>query len=134
PSGYNGAVLVLASNNTAEVSQATVEGGVIREAQPAQHQCTAFLLQAAANQQTAGILFNKICRTVVYEPAIALAIHVTGDHGFINSNTFEFLRVWGAAVAIDFSVVPGYQLARISQCAPTARFTSGGRIHPGSCR
>jgi hypothetical protein len=25
-------------------------------------------------------------------------------------------------------------LARISQCAPTARFTSGGRIHPGSCR
>jgi len=26
------------------------------------------------------------------------------------------------------------QLARKSQCAPTARFTSGGRIHPGSCR
>jgi hypothetical protein len=25
-------------------------------------------------------------------------------------------------------------LAGISQCAPTARFTSGGRIHPGSCR
>jgi putative SOS response-associated peptidase YedK len=25
-------------------------------------------------------------------------------------------------------------LAWISQCAPTARFTSGGRIHPGSCR
>jgi ABC-type multidrug transport system ATPase subunit len=24
-------------------------------------------------------------------------------------------------------------LARIIQCAPTARFTSGGRIHPGSC-
>ena len=26
------------------------------------------------------------------------------------------------------------RLARISQCAPKARFTSGGRIHPGSCR
>jgi ACS family tartrate transporter-like MFS transporter len=26
------------------------------------------------------------------------------------------------------------RLAWISQCAPTARFTSGGRIHPGSCR
>ncbi len=25
-------------------------------------------------------------------------------------------------------------LARNSQCAPTARLTSGGRIHPGSCR
>jgi hypothetical protein len=25
-------------------------------------------------------------------------------------------------------------LARLIQCAPTARFTSGGRIHPGSCR
>ena len=24
-------------------------------------------------------------------------------------------------------------LARISQCAPTAQFTSGGRIHPGNC-
>jgi transposase-like protein len=22
----------------------------------------------------------------------------------------------------------------IVQCAPTARYTSGGRIHPGSCR
>jgi hypothetical protein len=26
------------------------------------------------------------------------------------------------------------QVSSISQCAPTARFTSGGRIHPGSCR
>jgi hypothetical protein len=25
-------------------------------------------------------------------------------------------------------------LAYLIQCAPTARFTSGGRIHPGSCR
>ncbi len=25
-------------------------------------------------------------------------------------------------------------LARISQCAPTARVASGGRFHPGSCR
>jgi transposase len=25
-------------------------------------------------------------------------------------------------------------LARIIQCAPMARFTSGGRIHPESCR
>lgn len=25
-------------------------------------------------------------------------------------------------------------LAHLIQCAPTARFTSGGRIHPGSCR
>jgi hypothetical protein len=27
-----------------------------------------------------------------------------------------------------------YHLAHLIQCAPTARFTSGGRIHPGSCR
>jgi hypothetical protein len=32
----------------------------------------------------------------------------------------------------DFADPPA--LAWISQCAPTARFTSGGRIHPGSCR
>jgi len=110
PSGYGGAVFILASNNTAEVSQAEVGGGIIREAQPAQHGWTAFLLQAAADQQKVGILFNKIHSTVLYEPAVALAVHVTGDHGFINSNTFEFLRVWGAAIALDFSVVSGYQL------------------------
>jgi hypothetical protein len=110
PSGYTGAVFELASNNTAEVSQADVGGGIIREAQPAQHQWTAFWLQAAADQQTAGILFTKIHDTVIYEPATALALHVTGDHGFINSNTFEFLRVWGAGVGVDFSVVAGYQL------------------------
>ena len=26
------------------------------------------------------------------------------------------------------------KLARLIQCAPTARLTGGGRIHPGSCR
>jgi hypothetical protein len=110
PSGYTGTVFVLASNNTAEVSQAEIGGGIIREAQPAQHQWTAFLLQAAADLQTAGLLLNKIHDTVVYEPATALAVHVTGNHGFINANTFEFLRVWGAGVGIDFSIVAGYQL------------------------
>lgn len=110
PSGYAGAVFVLASNNSAEVAQAQVRGGIIRESQPAQHQWTAFLLQAAADQQPVGILFNKICDTIVYGPRVGLALHVTGDHGFINANTFEFLRVWGAGVAIDFSITSGYQL------------------------
>jgi hypothetical protein len=110
PSGYGGAVFILASNNSAEVAQTEIGGGIIRESQPAQHQWTAFLLQAAADQQTAGILFNKIRDTVVYEPAVGLALRVTGDHGFINANTFELLRVWGAGVAVDFSVVPGYQV------------------------
>jgi nitroreductase len=36
----------------------------------------------------------------------------------------EIDRMWAA----------GQYLARLIQCAPTARFTSGGRIHPGSCR
>jgi hypothetical protein len=48
----------------------------------------------------------------VREPAVGLALHVTGDHGFINANTFESLRVWGAAVGIDFSVLPGYQTGK----------------------
>jgi len=37
------------------------------------------------------------------------------------------------AFCITYTVLSSV-LARISQCAPTARFTSGGRIHPGSCR
>lgn len=110
PAGYDRAVFILASSDFAEVSQAQICGGIIRESQPAQHRWTAFLLQAAASQQSAGILFNKISSTIVYQPAIAVALHVTGNRGFINSNTFEFLRVWGAGVAIDFSVVPSYQV------------------------
>jgi hypothetical protein len=35
---------------------------------------------------------------------------------------------------ILLGIVMMLALAAISQCAPTARFTSGGRIHPGSCR
>src|SRR5205823_1881798 len=58
---------------------------------------------------TNGILFNKVRDTVVYEPAIAVALRVSGKKGFINSNTFQFLRVWGARVAIDFSVVSEYK-------------------------
>ena len=40
----------------------------------------------------------------------------------------------GGGAAFTFGTAYGVLLARISQCAPTARFTSGGRIHPGSCR
>src|SRR4051794_7244285 len=39
-----------------------------------------------------------------------------------------------AASDCDFSFSIKQLLACISQCASTARFTSGGRIHPGSCR
>jgi hypothetical protein len=31
-------------------------------------------------------------------------------------------------------VLSSDDLARLIQCAPTARTTSGGRFHPGSCR
>jgi hypothetical protein len=47
------------------------------------------------------------------------------------------VAVWlnDTILAVRHSYKPGLRLlARISQCAPTARFTSGGRIHPGSCR
>jgi hypothetical protein len=33
----------------------------------------------------------------------------------------------------DYAVAEGH-LAHISQCAPTARITSGGRFHPERCR
>src|SRR5512132_1729163 len=35
---------------------------------------------------------------------------------------------------IDEFIDAGVTLARISQCAQTARITSGGRFHPDSCR
>lgn len=115
PSGYGGAVFVFDSNNTDEVQHTEVAGGTIRESQPAQHLWTAFLLQATASDTTGqllphGIFFNKIRDTIVREPAVALALHVTGNKGFINANTFEFLRIWGAGVYVEFSVIPEYQL------------------------
>ena len=40
----------------------------------------------------------------------------------------------GSPAALPVGGKKPFALARISQCASTARFTSGGRIHPGSCR
>jgi hypothetical protein len=37
---------------------------------------------------------------------------VTGDQGFINANTFEFLRVWGAGVGVDFAAPAAYQVGQ----------------------
>jgi hypothetical protein len=37
PSNYGGAIFVFASNNTAEVSQTQISGGIMREQQPAGH-------------------------------------------------------------------------------------------------
>ena len=42
-----------------------------------------------------------------------------------------FGAAWDDAMVARWSANP---LARISQCAPTARITSGGRFHPDSCR
>ena len=42
------------------------------------------------------------------------------------------IRDRGARLAIP-GIVDLSDLAHLIQCAPTARFTSGGRIHPGSC-
>jgi hypothetical protein len=46
---------------------------------------------------------------------------------------YPFVMVVGRSGSGKSSLVYA-GLARMSQCAPTARFTSGGRIHPGNCR
>ena len=67
---------------------------------------------AALRQMTADQLLDLGTRQVVY----------------LRAGTYDGERLF-VLYAAD-----GEPLARNSQSAPTARFTSGGRIHPGSCR
>ena len=55
------------------------------------------------------------------------------NHGYKVQGHIELRGVSFRYASREADVIRKLDLARIIQCAPTARFTSGGRIHPGSC-
>jgi hypothetical protein len=108
PSGYAGAVFQLLNTDAEEVQNTTIDGGVLFE-QNAQHQWTAFLLKGSAQSIKSGILFNKISNTTLSNAKIGVKLWVTTSNSFINSNTFEFLRMWDCEAFVDFQIDPSYQ-------------------------
>ncbi len=64
--------------------------------------------------------------------ATAAPIVAAGGEAIVRRHDVTSEDDWAAATAAAVDQFGG--LARISQCAPTARVTRGGRIHPDSCR
>jgi hypothetical protein len=66
---------------------------------------TAFLLQASA-PTNAGILFNKLMNTIIYNAQIGVRLWVEGasGHDFINANAFEFLGMWFCERFVSFQI------------------------------
>ena len=122
PTGAAGSVITLIARDGAHagppslgVANTTISGGHIFEtttkAAPAQGRWTAFLLSAEANDSR-GNQFNKIRDTMVYNPGVGIALNVQGTGGYINSNTFEFLRIWGGRKFIRFDLDPNSKVVQ----------------------
>lgn len=114
PNGYSGAVFQFLSTANTDVVHAMIDGGILKEdiAQyPAKQQWTGFLFRATASgiERPKGILFSKIVNTVVLNASIGIRLVVEGEQGFINSNTFQFLRLWGHRYFIQFEILPAYR-------------------------
>jgi hypothetical protein len=108
PSGYAGSVFQLLSDDRSGVVHTMIDGGIIGESSPPQQQWTGFLLKASAATNSSGILFNKIANTVIFSAKVGIELLVDGSKGFINSNTFQFLRMWGNQTFVDFEIGPPY--------------------------
>lgn len=113
PNGYQGAVFQLSSDDGANltgVAHATIDGGLIDEATGGiagplpQGQWTAFRLHASNTSNISGMQFNKIVNTAVFNAKIGVELIVDGVQGYINSNTFEFLRLWGNRNFVNFQL------------------------------
>jgi hypothetical protein len=78
---------------------------------PAEANWTAFQLSATADNE-AGHQFNKISNTVVTNAGVGIEIDVSGQKGYINSNTFEFLRLWAGRTFIQFNLSENRQVVQ----------------------
>jgi hypothetical protein len=106
PSGYAGAVFQLLSDDSIEVAHTMIDGGMLTEDAPPQHQWTGFLLKASATGHKAGIFFNKIANTIIFNAQVGIKLLVDSNNGFINDNTFQFLRMVEQVIFVDFTIDP----------------------------
>ena len=108
PNSYNGSVFKLESRND-DVCNSIIDGGYIREAIPAggsaKRLWTGILLHASADvPRMKGVLFNKFMNTMIYDANIGIKLVVDGSQGFVNANSFQFLKMCQNNIFIDFSM------------------------------
>jgi hypothetical protein len=94
---------------------------------------TAFLLKGSATGTLTGAWFNKIAKTEATLASAGISIVVDELLGFVNSNTFEFLRTascrnFAGSEMADLDYTTG------SRSGPTASPTSSSSATPRSGR
>lgn len=111
PPNYAGSVFQLLSDDgdhIAGVTTSSIVGGRITERVPAGGQpgaaWTAFLLKGSATCQLSGVQFNKITETEVTFAGVGISIEVDQLLGYVNSNTFEFLRMHDCTTFLSFQM------------------------------
>jgi hypothetical protein len=111
PPGYAGPVFELLADdgdNLAGVTGSSIVGGRITERVPQGGQAhanwTAFLLKGSAQATLTGVWFNKIAETEVTLASVGISIVVDRLLGFVNSNTFEFLRMMNCRNFVSFEM------------------------------
>ena len=109
PTGYGGFVFRMRSRDGMTIAHSCIDGGQLTEqGSSPQRQWTALLLDAATST-SAGIMFNRLQNTIIFNAAIGLRLHVSGQLDFINANRFEFLRMWHCRRFVSFQIDPPYQ-------------------------
>jgi hypothetical protein len=111
PPNYAGAVFQLPADdgaNLAGVTNSSIVGGRITERAPEGGQAganwTAFLLKGSAKDQLTGVFFNKVAETEISLASVGISIVVNELKGFVNSNTFEFLRMQNCRNFVSFEM------------------------------
>jgi hypothetical protein len=111
--GYSGSVFKLLTTDftgadgkptSAGVTNSSIVGGRITERAPASSLWTAFLLQGSAKNALAGMQFNKFAETEVTLASVGISIVVDELLGYVNSNTFEFLRMADCKTFVSFEM------------------------------
>jgi hypothetical protein len=121
PSGYSSCMFNLECTNTTEVVDCIIDGGIISEVSPPQRNWTGILLKASTNNPTdgllRGVLFNKFMNIVLHDANIGINLRVEGNSGFINANSFQFLKMWTCNTFIEFDTLPaaGYDFGSENQ-------------------
>jgi hypothetical protein len=111
PNGYgspilNGTNYVFRLKNSAGTFDSTtsnclVDGGIIKEAGHApQRFWTAIELQAS----TDGVFLNKFMNTSIYDANIGIKFFINGPKGWINANSFQFLKMIRNRLFIEFNM------------------------------
>ncbi|MGH3855708.1 MAG: hypothetical protein ACRDR6_19915 [Pseudonocardiaceae bacterium] len=112
PWNYTGAVFQMTCDdgaNLAGVTNSMIDGGrLIQRAGPQGQQpesnWTAFLLRGSTRNTLSGMQFNKIANTEVRLAGVGVSIVVDEVLGYVNSNTFEFLRMMDCRSFVSFQM------------------------------